>query len=47
MNTLVQLLANVLVALFALGLAGCLVVIPITAYGLFDVLFEKDLEDER
>jgi hypothetical protein len=28
--------------MFGIGLAGCLLVIPITAYRLFSVLFEKD-----
>jgi hypothetical protein len=39
---LVKIPAHVLSWLFAIGMAGCLLVIPITAYRLFSVLFEKD-----
>lgn len=39
-------LAHVLTWLFVIGMAGCVVVIPITAYRLFSVLFSKDLPDE-
>jgi hypothetical protein len=39
-------LAHVLTWMFGIGLAGCLLVIPITAYRLFSVLFEKDLPHE-
>ena len=46
MDTAFKLLVYGMVGMFFLGLAGCLIVIPITAYRLFDVLFEKDLEDE-
>jgi hypothetical protein len=35
-------LLRVLAWTFAIGVAGCLLVIPITAYRLFAVLFEKD-----
>jgi hypothetical protein len=33
--------------MFAVGVAGCLFVIPITAYRLFSVLFESDREWEQ
>jgi hypothetical protein len=33
--------------MFAVGVAGCLLVIPITAYRLFSVLFERDREGEQ
>ena len=40
-------LLRVLAWMFAIGVAGFLLVIPITAYRLFAVLFEKDLPDEQ
>jgi hypothetical protein len=43
---LATILAHVLTWMFGIGLAGCLLVIPITAYRLFSVLFEKDLPHE-
>jgi hypothetical protein len=46
-NFLVDLFAHTMTALFILGMIGCLVVIPITAYRLFSVLFEKDAVDEQ
>jgi hypothetical protein len=33
--------------MFVIGMVGCLFVIPITAYRLFTVLFEKDSPDEQ
>ena len=30
---------------FAVGVAGCLIVIPLCAYKMFRVLFEKDAEE--
>jgi hypothetical protein len=30
-----------------IGMAGCVIVIPITAYKLFAVLFQRDHPDER
>jgi hypothetical protein len=47
MHTALDLLVHVLFVLFVLGMAGCLIVIPITAYRLFHVLFEKDQEGEK
>ena len=32
---------------FAIGMAGCVVVIPVVAYRLFSVLFEKDQAGEK
>jgi hypothetical protein len=32
--------------MFVVGLAGCVVVIPVAAYRMFSVLFEKNDEDE-
>jgi hypothetical protein len=40
-------LGYILTAMFVVGLAGCIFVIPITAKRLFSVLFEKDLPGER
>jgi len=37
----------ILTAMFAVGLVGCVFVIPVTAKRLFSVLFEKDLPGER
>ena len=39
-------LAHLLSWLFVIGMAGCLVVIPYTAYQLLSVLFEKDAPEE-
>jgi hypothetical protein len=39
-------LAHVLSWVFVIGMAGCVVVIPITAYRLFSVLFSTDLPHE-
>ncbi len=33
--------------LFVAGMAGCVIVIPVVAYRLFSVLFERDLPGER
>jgi hypothetical protein len=45
-NLLLSALAHVLTWMFVIGMAGCVVVIPITAYRLFSVLFSPDLPDE-
>jgi hypothetical protein len=42
-----SLLAPLLTLLFIIGMAGCLIVIPLVAFKLFRVLFEADSEDER
>jgi len=39
---LFKIIAHVLSWMFAIGMTGCLLVIPITAYRLFSVLFEKE-----
>jgi uncharacterized membrane protein len=33
--------------MFLVGMVGCTLVIPITAFRLFKVLFEKDAPDEQ
>ncbi len=38
--------AHVLSWTFVIGMAGCLLVIPVAAYQLFSVLFEKDRPEE-
>lgn len=40
-------LFRTLAGMFLIGMLGCLAVIPITAYRLFRVLFEKDGVDEE
>ena len=46
--SLFKILAHVLSWMFVIGLAGTvLLVIPVAAYQLFSVLFEKDSTDER
>ncbi|MGH9504086.1 MAG: hypothetical protein ACRD20_14635 [Terriglobales bacterium] len=45
-DVLVRGLAHLMSWLFIIGMAGCIFVIPITAYQLFNVLFEKDKPDE-
>jgi hypothetical protein len=42
-----QILAKILTALFALGVAGCLVTIPIVAWKFFSVLLEKDAPEHN
>ena len=46
MEKVFSLLAPLLTLLFVVGLAGCLLVIPLVAFKLFRVLFEDDSEDE-
>jgi len=43
---LFSLLSPLLTLLFVIGMAGCLLVIPLVAYKLFRVLFEDNSEDE-
>ena len=49
-NALVErvfsLISPLLTLLFAIGMTGCLLVIPMVAFKLFRVLFEDDSEDE-
>ena len=46
-NFFIDLFAHAMTILFILGMVGCLAVIPITAFRLFSVLFEKDAPDEQ
>jgi len=41
-ETAVQVSAHILTAMFVVGFAGCIFVIPTVAYKLFQVLFEAD-----
>ncbi len=47
LDSLATMLAHLLSLLFVIGMAGCLLVIPVTAYRLFSVLFQKDQLDEE
>ncbi|HEY1463613.1 MAG TPA: hypothetical protein VGF44_09370 [Terriglobales bacterium] len=42
-----KIIGYLLTGMFYVGLAGCILVIPITAKRLFSVLFEKDAPGER
>ena len=47
-SSLVGVVAHVLSWMFVVGMVGCVfLVIPIGAYQLFSVLFERDRPDER
>jgi uncharacterized membrane protein len=46
-NAVLISLFHLLAGMFLIGMLGCLIVIPITAYRLFRVLFEKDVVDEE
>ena len=46
MEMFVDLLGKTLVLLFLIGVAGCLLVIPRTAFELIQTLFEPDTDDE-
>ena len=41
-----KLLFHTLAGMFVIGIIGCVVVIPVAAYQLFSVLFERDKEEE-
>jgi hypothetical protein len=47
MHTTFDVFVYGMVGFFVLGMAGCVIVIPVTAYRLFHVLFERDQEGER
>lgn len=47
MNFFAKWLGDILTVLFVIGMAGCMLVIPIAAQKLFSVLFEKDLPGEK
>jgi hypothetical protein len=44
MDAFFHALARIMTVTFALGVAGCLVTIPIVAWKFFSVLLEKDAE---
>ncbi len=46
-DTFVEILAHGLTWAFVLGMAGCVVVIPMVAYQLFRVVFEKDRPEDE
>lgn len=46
MDMLVELLGKTLVLLFTIGVAGCLLVIPRTAFELIKTLLQPDTADE-
>ena len=46
MEKVFSLLSPLLTLLFIIGMAGCMLVIPLVAFKLFRVLFEDDSEDE-
>jgi len=46
METVFSLLSPLLTLLFVIGMAGCILVIPLVAFKPFRVLFEDDSEDE-
>jgi hypothetical protein len=45
-ETFVHLLARVLMVLFAIGVVGCLLVIPVTAAALIKAMMEPDAPEE-
>jgi hypothetical protein len=47
METLFKILAPVLVTMFVIGAAGCVIVIPVVAYRLYSVLVEQDAPEEK
>jgi hypothetical protein len=47
METVFKILAPILVTMFVIGAAGCVIVIPVVAYRLFNVLVEPDTPDEQ
>ena len=47
LNFLLIGLFRILGMMFLIGMLGCIIVIPITAYRLFKVLFEEDSPDEQ
>ena len=46
MEQALKIISQIITALFAIGVLGCLVVIPITTFQLFKVLFEPDTQEE-
>jgi hypothetical protein len=45
-DSLAKLVAHLLSWTFMIGLVGCLLVIPVAAFQLFSVLFQKDDPEE-
>jgi hypothetical protein len=45
-DALAKFAAHLLSWTFLIGLAGCLLVVPVAAFQLFSVLFEKDRPEE-
>ena len=45
METLASWFFRILTLVFMIGVAGCLVTIPLAAYKFFSVLFEKDSDE--
>lgn len=46
MDSLTHILGKVLTVIFAAGVIGCALVIPLTAFALFRVLFQPDTAEE-
>lgn len=47
MDLIDDILKVTMTVLFAVGVVGCLMVIPLTAYSLIRAVFEKDTPEER
>jgi preprotein translocase subunit Sss1 len=47
METFFKILSPVLVTMFLIGAVGCVIVIPVVAVKLFNVLLEPDAADEQ
>ena len=47
MDWIGDILKVTMTVLFAIGLIGCMFVIPLTAYSLFRAIFEKDSPEEK
>jgi len=45
--SLTEMSAHILMGLFAIGVAGCLITIPLCAYKFFSVLLEKDPDESN
>lgn len=47
MELLLTIGSHIVLGIFLLGVAGCIVTIPMAAWGYFSVLFQSDEEEER
>ena len=47
MDTLDDILRVTMTCLFAVGVAGCLLVVPLTGLSLIRAVFEKDTPEEK